>query len=359
MPVDVSVYIRYLYHDGGIRGKKLLEMFPDYSKRTIYHHIHLPVGEITVDRRHFNKGRPKILTDRDGRNIIRQVNILRETTGIFSSRHIQQKAGISERRVSNRTFRRYLNKRKYRYLQCRKKGQMTRADTKKRLQFARKVRMRLPKNFWTDGISFYLDGVSWAHKTNPCKQARTYRTRTWRKPGEGLSINCTGKGKKEGTGGKVAKFIVAIAYGKGVIKCHQYTGSISGELFAEFIKARFPQMFERSANPKGHLFLQDGDPSQNSAKAKLAMDSIGCKLFKIPARSPDLNPIENIFHLVGKKIRQDALDQNIQHENFEEFSKRVKNTIKKFPIKLINKTIRSMNKRIDLVIKCRGERTKY
>ena len=41
-------------------------------------------------------------------------------------------------------------------------------------------------------------------------------------------------------------------------------------------------------NQSGKLFLQDEDPSQNSALAREAMEAVGCRLFKIPARSPDL-----------------------------------------------------------------------
>ena len=33
---------------------------------------------------------------------------------------------------------------------------------------------------------------------------------------------CTAKGKKEGSGGKMVKLIVAISYNKGVIDCEQY-----------------------------------------------------------------------------------------------------------------------------------------
>ena len=56
--------------------------------------------------------------------------------------------------------------------------------------------------------------------------------------------------------------------------------------------------FRDSINPKNKLFLQDGNPIQNSKKANRAFDAIGCKLFAIPARSPDVNPIENIFNRI-------------------------------------------------------------
>ena len=36
-----------------------------------------------------------------------------------------------------------------------------------------------------------------------------------------------------------------------------------------------------------------------------------CELLKIPPRSPDLYPIENIFHIVSKKLAKDALERDI------------------------------------------------
>ena len=93
-------------------------------------------------------------------------------------------------------------------------------------------------------------------------------------------------------------------------------------------------MFEVSPNPTGKLFLQDGDPSQNSKAAKAAMDSIGCRLFTIPPRSPDLNPIENIFHLIGKVLKKDALASNMQYESFDNFCERVERTCWNFLRKL-------------------------
>ena len=55
--------------------------------------------------------------------------------------------------------------------------------------------------------------------------------------------------------------------------------------------------------PAGNVFVQNGDPSQDSKAAKNALDKIGAVQFSIPPRSPDLNPIENAFNLVEKKIK--------------------------------------------------------
>ncbi|XP_028419243.1 uncharacterized protein LOC114545017 [Dendronephthya gigantea] len=158
----------------------------------------------------------------------------------------------------------------------------------------------------------------------------------WRRPNEGLKYKCTAKGSHEGTGGKVAHFIAAIAYGKGFVLCEQYNGKLNGQSFADFIRENFPRVFSSCSHSKGKLFLQDGDPSQNSKKANDAMHVVGARKFSIPPRSPDINPIENIFNLVKSKLNSDAIEKNIQYENFKTFSERVNETMEKFPTDVID-----------------------
>ena len=93
---------------------------------------------------------------------------------------------------------------------------------KERLKFAQKMQREYDDQFWKNSISFFLDGVSFIHKYNPSDQARARKGRIWRKPREGLSYGCTAKGAHSGSGGRVAKFMVAVSYGNGVMLCEQY-----------------------------------------------------------------------------------------------------------------------------------------
>ena len=79
----------------------------------------------------------------------------------------------------------------------------------------------------------------------------------------------------------------------------------------------------------------------------------------IPARSPDLNPIENIFHTVRKALKENAIAGRIEKESYEQFCRRVAVTITSLSGDYIRKTIDSMPKRIGAVIKQKGARTKY
>ena len=66
----------------------------------------------------------------------------------------------------------------------------------------------------------------------------------------------------------------------------------------------------------------DNDPSQRSRADQMALEDIESKFQEIPPRSPDLNPIENIFHLVKRYLENEAISKCITKESFEEFQSR-------------------------------------
>ena len=292
VPLEVLIHWRYLRQDQEKTWKEMARTndYKKYSKATICRHMKKAINDTVIDKRRNNKGRPRKLTPRDKRNILRQVEIRRRDYGYFTTKRLKVFAGVSPE-ISDEKVRRLLRATGFKYTHSRKKGILSREDLKKRLEFARKVRRRLAKTVWTEGVAFYLDGVGFTHKYNPHDQALAPRTMAWRRPADGLSFQQTAKGSHEGSGGKTANLFVAIAYQKGVILAEQYEGQLNGQNFAEFVREQFPTLFERSSNPNGKLFLQHGDPSQNSRKAQEAMYQVGAKKFSIPPRSPDLNPI--------------------------------------------------------------------
>ena len=77
------------------------------------------------------------------------------------------------------------------------------------------------------------------------------------------------------------------------------------------------------------------------------LENLGATVVSIPALSPDLNPIENFFDLIGKAIKEDTIKKNITNETFHEFSERVR------------KSIQSMDKRVGMTIAAKGNRIKY
>jgi len=361
VPVDISVHLKYLYQDKGIKGAELLKKYPQFSKATIYRHAKAPIGQtkpkLNQQRR---RGRPAKLSGREKRMIIRQIPKLRQTVGSFTTKRLRE-AALVKSDMCDETVRRFLHSAGYHYYHSRKKGLLTKKDLKKRVAFARKIKRMVPnsKELWEKEISFYIDAAGFQHKYNPFDEAKSSKTMAWRRRDEGLENNCTAKGSHVGSGGKVLHFMVAISYTKGVILCESYEGRINGEMFGNFIRQHFPLTFEKSVNPTLKQFLQDGDPSQNSKKAKLAMDSVGATIFSIPPRSPDINPIENVFNYVKQTLHKQALEQKITFEDVDQYRQRVKQTLQNTAVSYIDKTIETMDKRMLQIIKAGGKRIKY
>ena len=303
-------------------------------------------------------GRPNKLSVRQKRSLLRNINKLRVENSNFTAKKLMASSGLSLLGVSSRTVRRFLNKSGYHYLQARKKGVLSLRDVQRRLAFAKKMLKEYKADVWTKEIAFYLDGVSFTHKRNPADEAKAPKGRIWRRPNEGLDLNCTAKGSHEGTGGKLVKAMVAISYKQGVLLYDQYD-KLDGRYFSDLIFRKFNRMFIEARKGRRRLWLQDGDPSQNSALAKIALRSVRAKLLSIPPRSPDLNPIENLFHQIKAKLANDAMEKNITKETFDEFSARVKSTILHFDKSKIDTIIESMNERIHMIKAKKGRRIKY
>lgn len=358
MKVNVrhSAEMAAIHQHANVNINKLKELFPQYSQATVYRHAKRAISaEPHENKTRKNGGCPRKLSEYDCRRITRAIKRLRKTEGSFTSKRIFIESGITGN-ISNRTFRRALNRLGYSYRQTRKKGLMKESDFSKRIKFCRKIRKhKLRKLFWQEGIAFYMDGVGFEYKTNPLDQARAPGAREWRRSDEGLIV--TSKGKKEGV--KNCNFMVGISYRSGVVLCEPYSGSINSNKMVDIVDRAFPLAFRKSNSPRGRRVLMDGCPRQNSVKAFKAYDRVHAKMFRIPPRSPDLNPAENFFNLIKRELKKQAIQQQITKETMEEFKTRVKNLMENYPCDKIDKIIDTMDKRIDLILKNKGRRIKY
>lgn len=313
----------------------------------------IPKGQITKRKR----GPRQLLTERDKRKLKRAIMTLREKNPNFTVMEVVQCSGVSVNAASYRTFLRHIKKMGYGYYQSRKKGVLTKKDFKRRRKFARSM-VTKHEDFWTKHVAFYLDGVSFVYKTNPMSDALKAKNRLWRMRSEGLQL--TTKGSKDLAGGRRLHFLVAIAYGEGVVCAEPYE-KMSGPYFARFIRRHFPILFEiaKKADSDRKIFVMDNDPSQTSATARNALRSVGATMQQIPPRSPDLNPIENMFHIVRKRMEVEVKENNIIRETWDQFVNRVRLNIWSIPRQYIDKTIASMPKRIKEITQRKGGRTKY
>jgi len=355
---DVRSYILYLATETKVPVAEIARKCK-VSRPTVYRIKKQFENGAKHGQKVLNKGgRPRKISQRQRRILVRKLHSLRREVGSFSTNRLMDRAGLSVSEMSTRTVRRTLHQMGYHFLQARKKGILTEKDRLKRRRFAKDAIKEHGREVWTEKIAFYLDGVSFYYKRNPADQARAPSGRIWRKRNEGLSLYCTAKGSKEGSGGKLVKLIVAISHEKGVVACQQYE-HLDAKYFNYFVEQNFREMFRKAGKGRSKLWVQDGDPRQNCALVKRTLNRMRTNLVSIPPRSPDINPIENIFHLVKKSLRDEAILKNITKESYEDFSARVIDTVTNFPASIIDKTIESMNHRLELISQTKGDRTKY
>ena len=326
------------------------------SKSTVARYLNPSKKASKKDKQLTNTGRPKILSARDIRLLKRSITQLRDVNTNFTVKELIRYSGLQTASASYSTFYREIKKMGFNFLNARKKGILSHRDCKKRYKFAQKCRkiLKIKPNLFHSNISFYLDGVSFVFKRQPMHEASLPKGKVWRTRSEGLRL--TSKGSKDLPGGKRLHFLVAIAFNKGVVLAKEYE-HMSGEYFSDFIKTDLSKLFNAQTEQK--WFVMDNDPSQRSKAARKAINEAGATLFAIPPRSPDLNPIENLFHIVKNQLDKEALTKAIHQETWQQFSARVHTTILQIPISFINNLLLSMPKRIDAVIKCKGHRTKY
>ena len=65
MPLELSIRLRNLHQNKGVKVSELVKRFTQYSKASIYFHAKLPTCTVKEDTRSKNKGRPCLLDERD------------------------------------------------------------------------------------------------------------------------------------------------------------------------------------------------------------------------------------------------------------------------------------------------------
>ena len=131
----------------------------------------------------------------------------------------------------------------------------------------------------------------------------------------------------------MAHFMVALSPGHGAVPCHQYQCHLD-----VMVCKLFSDVLKKTKHCEGRLLLQDGCPVQNSAATLKAMRKVKTHVFSISLRSPYLSPIESFFNLLSRKLNDDALENMITSESYDQFSERVNLQLK---ISALKKSTRS------------------
>ena len=81
---------------------------------------------------------------------------------------------------------------------------------------------------------------------------------------------------------------------------------MDADFYLEILR-RYLLPFIRSEFPLTHRFMQDNDPKHTSRKAKCFFEDEGINWWQAPPESPDLNPIENLWHELKEYIQREVM----------------------------------------------------
>ena len=132
-----------------------------------------------------------------------------------------------------------------------------------------------------------------------------------------------------------------------------FEGIMDRFLYVEILEQTLLPFIETKF-PRHHRFLQDNDPKHTSEYAKDFMADNRVNWWKTPAESPDLNPIENLWHELKEYIRREA-----KPKTKEELIAGIEKFWGTVSVQKCKKYINHMRKVIPCVIELEGKATGY
>ncbi len=127
------------------------------------------------------------------------------------------------------------------------------------------------------------------------------------------------------------------------------TAPVYQEILEHFMLLSADQLFKDA----DFIFQQDSAPAHTAKITKSWLNDHGFGVLDWPANSPNLNPIENLWGIVKRKMR------NKRPKNVDELKATAKETWASIPPQQCHKLITSTPRRIEAVIKAKGAPTKY
>ncbi len=186
-----------------------------------------------------------------------------------------------------------------------------------------------PKSFFSDESKF-------------CISFGNQGPRVWRKGGEAHSPSCLSSVKFPQSvmiwGAMSSPGVGALCFLKTNI-----TAPVYQEILEHFMLPSADQLFKHA----DFIFQQDLAPAHTAKSTKSWLNDQSVGVLDWSANSPDLNPIENIWGIVKRKMR------NKRPKNADELKATVKETWASIPPQQCHKLITSMPRRIEAGIKAK------
>lgn len=284
--------------------------------------------------RAIGSGRKRKTSDSADRLIVLQVKRNRFTT----AEEIREATGLEN--VSNKTIRR-------RIFECSefasywavRKPFISENNRKKRVQWCLEHRdwtvEQWRKVIWTDESPYVL-------RFN-CSQ------RVWRSANERYDKKCILASVKHDQ--KLMVWGCFTAHGVGDL--HRIVGIMDKHVYHSVLVHHFRPSANRLFPNGDYIFQQDNDPKHTAIINKDYVKNKNIPTMRWPAQSPDLNPIENLWSILDRRLK----DRKVN--TLDELFKTLQDGWNKLDTDLLTRLCDSMPHRIEAVLHSKGMPTKY
>lgn len=193
--------------------------------------------------------------------------------------------------------------------------------------------------------------VLWSDESTFTQFQQSRTSRVWREPEDEWSLSCVSATVKHSP----SRMFWGCFSRKGMGPIVPLHGSATGATHVEILRKYALPTMKRMFPRNNGWFQEDNARPHKTKVASSFCAEKNLHILSWPAQSPDLNPIENLWAEVKKKIR----NKKKKPTNLAELERDVKNAWKKIPKHMIENLVDSMPARIQAVIAAEGGPIKY
>jgi transposase len=275
------------------------------------------------------RGRKRIYSESEEKKIVSKAKKKKKAPQIASE--MGEKSSV-------RTIQRILKKKGLFYGKVKKIEKLTATNKKNRVAYAKEMRKQNWRNIlFSDEKTFQLGaGEEYA----------------WQEPGDREVKEYVLHAPKLNVWGAIGAYIKTPLY--------FFEENMDSELYQGVLKQRIKEkhlIYAPDAPKKlsnKWEFLQDG-ATAHTAKASMEVirELIGNRLHKHPAKSPDLNPIEDMWSYLDRKVKESKITTILS------LKRKLRQEWKNLPWTEIRKSVDSMRRRLRSCEECGGNRLDY